>query len=399
MPDMLSQRFASTVRVAYLSYDGALDPLGATQVVPYLEGLARRGVIFELITFEKPSRLREADRLASMRTRLARSGMTWHPLRYHKSPRVPATLFDVVNGARCLRRVARGSKLDLFHCRGDITPLMVRLSRLAGPLLLDMRGFFSDERVDAGSWAAGSILDKAVRAMERQNLRRATRIVTLTERGRDVLRGRGVDLPIDVIPTCVDCDQFVSRLDGSEADFDIVYFGSLGGWYMTREMLDFVDEIRKRGDPIRALFLTNTVDAATLSRLDQAGVTVKMAPPEQVPNWLSQCRSAFFFIRATPSKIASCPTKLAEALAMGLPVLTGPGVGDVDEILRRENVGFVLDDFSRESFWRGWKAMTVLLKDPQTPARCRSVALGRLSLTRGVACYERVYEQMGRAAE
>jgi len=235
--------------------------------------------------------------------------------------------------------------------------------------------------------------------MERQNLRRATRIVVLTERGCAVLRSRGVDLPIDVIPTCVDCDQFVSRLDEREAAFDIVYFGSLGGWYMTSEMLDFVDEIRKRGDPIRVLFLTNNMDAATQVRLDRAGVTVKTASPEQVPSWLSQCRSAFFFIRATPSKMASCPTKLAEALAMGLPVLTGPGVGDVDEILRRENVGVVLDDFSPDSFWHGWKAMTTLLKDPQTPARCRSVALGHLSLTQGVACYERVYEEMGRATK
>ena len=397
MPDTLTQPDASTVRVAYLSYDGALDPLGSTQVVPYLEGLSRRGVQFEFITFEKPSRFRDAGRVAGMSSRLARAGIAWHPLRYHKSPRVPATLFDVVIGARCLRRVARGSKLDLFHCRGDITPVMVRLSRLRGPLLLDMRGFFSDERVDAGSWAAGSSLDKAVRAMERQNLRRATRIVVLTEQGRGVLRGRGVQLPIDVIPTCVDCDQFVSRFDQRKADYDIVYFGSLGGWYMTNEMLDFVDVIRKRGDPLRALFLTNNVDAATLLRLDRAGVTVQTAPPEQVPDWLSRCRSAFFFIRATPSKMASCPTKLAEALAMGLPVLTGPGVGDVDEILRRESVGFVLDDFSGESFWRGWKAMTALLKDPQTPARCRSVALSRLSLTQGVASYERVYEQIGRA--
>lgn len=37
----------------YVSYDGALDPLGRSQVVPYLEGLAARGWSHDLVTFEK----------------------------------------------------------------------------------------------------------------------------------------------------------------------------------------------------------------------------------------------------------------------------------------------------------------------------------------------------------
>jgi len=385
------------VRVAYLSYDGALDPLGSTQVVPYLEGLSRRRVQFDLITFEKPSRLDDADRVARMSARLSRAGIAWHPLRYHQSPRVPTTLFDVGAGALRLRRLALASRFDLFHCRGEITPVMVRVSGLRGPLLLDMRGFFADERVDAGSWAAGSMVDRAVRAVERQNLKRASRMVVLTERGRGVLRARGVELPIDVIPTCVDCDVFKPSGSAKDAVFDLVYFGSLGGWYMTEEMLEFVTEIRSYGDPIRVLFLTNNADQAIMSRLREIGVTVMTATPEEVPKWLSQCRSTFFFIRATHSKIASCPTKLAEALAVGLPVLTGPGVGDVDAILREERVGVVLDDYSAASFRLGWTAMKDMLADPQVPGRCRAVAQNRLSLEIAVDRYQQAYEQMSPA--
>lgn len=379
------------VRVAYLSYDGALDPLGATQVVPYLEGLAQRGAQVELITFEKPARLLEGARRSSMSARLSRAGINWHPLRYHKNPRVPSTLFDVVIGARHLRRLARISRFDLFHCRGDIAPVMVRMSRLSGPLLLDMRGFFSDERVDAGSWAAGGVLDKCVRVMERQNLARATRIVVLTNRGREVLTSRGINLPIDVIPTCVDPEKFRPRSVGAEPEFDLVYFGSLGGWYMTNEMLGFVEALRAAHPSIRILFLTNNASEQDNLRLRSAGVTVHSSPPEDVPTWLAKCAATFFFIRATPSKIASCPTKLAEALAVGLPVLTGPGIGDVDEILRAENVGVVLEDFSQGSYLRGWNALQALLTDPFTRGRCRSVATGPLSLGHAVDLYESAY--------
>jgi hypothetical protein len=92
--------------------------------------------------------------------------------------------------------------------------------------------------------------------------------------------------------------------------------------------------------------------------------------------------------------MASCPTKLAEALAMGLPILTGPGVGDVDKILTEERVGIVLDGFSTESFRRGWEAMAALLSDPHVGGRCRSVALRRLSLERALTSYRRAYLQM-----
>ena len=44
------------MKVVYVSYDGALDPLGSSQVRPYLEGLAGRGVALSLVSFEKPAR-------------------------------------------------------------------------------------------------------------------------------------------------------------------------------------------------------------------------------------------------------------------------------------------------------------------------------------------------------
>ena len=81
---------------------------------------------------------------------------------------------------------------------------------------------------------------------------------------------------------------------------------------------------------------------------------------------------------------------------MGLPVLTGPGVGDVDQILAGERVGVVLGDFTADSLGRGWRAMTDLLTDPTIQRRCRSVALRHLSLVDAVERYRNAYEQMGK---
>ena len=40
-------------RVLFISYNGMLEPLGQTQVLPYLRKLAQRGVQFTLLSFEK----------------------------------------------------------------------------------------------------------------------------------------------------------------------------------------------------------------------------------------------------------------------------------------------------------------------------------------------------------
>ena len=38
--------------ILYLSYDGMTDPLGQSQVLPYLAGLSKKGFRFHLISFE-----------------------------------------------------------------------------------------------------------------------------------------------------------------------------------------------------------------------------------------------------------------------------------------------------------------------------------------------------------
>ena len=153
------------MRALYVSYDGALDPLGATQVLPYLRGLAERGVRFTLISFEKPETWAEVERREGLRRTLEGAGIAWRPLPYHKTPRVPATLWDVVKGSMVIRQAAREEQAQIVHCRGDVAMAMVRAARLGDGVrvLYDMRGFFSAERVDVGSWRAGSWIDRSVK--------------------------------------------------------------------------------------------------------------------------------------------------------------------------------------------------------------------------------------------
>jgi len=79
-------------RVFFISYDGMLDPLGQSQVIPYLRELAKMGVHFTLLSFERASAFgtEGLDRCEDLKRQLVEAGIEWHWLRYHQKPSLPA---------------------------------------------------------------------------------------------------------------------------------------------------------------------------------------------------------------------------------------------------------------------------------------------------------------------
>ena len=171
--------------VLYLSYDGAMDPLGQSQVVPYVKGLASLGYPMKLVSFEKPGVLRDAKRVSSVRQDLEEAGVEWSPLRYHRRWSLASTSYDVLQGIRVGLRIHRSSDVKLIHARSYVAGLMAReiAARVSAPWIFDMRGFWVDERIGAGLWTEGSALVRLARSLERSLLAGADALVHLTEQG------------------------------------------------------------------------------------------------------------------------------------------------------------------------------------------------------------------------
>jgi glycosyltransferase involved in cell wall biosynthesis len=381
------------VRILYVSYDGVLDPLGASQVVPYVVGLADRGCDIRLISFEKRRCPHDSNGETGTHRRLASRAVLWTPLKYHKRPRLAATAWDIVRGSRKIASETLRFSPDVVHCRGDVAMAMARLAgNLRGArVVYDVRGFFADERVETGSWRRGSILDRVVRSVERGNLRRADGVVVLTEHASVEVRGRRPSLSaLRVIPTCVDTSLFTPRPAGQEPRYGLVYSGSLGTWYMAQEMLTFARAVEELV-PGPTLFLTPQVAEGRRLGIRNIWAEVRAASPSDVPAWLQRSTAMFFFIRPVPSKKASCPTKFAEGLASGLPVVCNRGIGDLDDVVEKEGVGILVEAFSEAAYRDAGRRLQLLLRDPELPNRCRRLAETRYGLTLGVEQYRQLY--------
>jgi glycosyltransferase involved in cell wall biosynthesis len=379
-------------------------------VLPYVEGLADTGIRFVVLTFEKPGDLARTADVARMRARLAARHIRWVALRYHKRPSLPATAWDILCGSVVAAWLARRTGARVIHCRSYVPGLMCLLARaLSGArLVFDMRGFWPEERVDGGLWAADSLVFRLAKRAERLLLRAASAVIVLTEAARRVLTGspyRAALSPraaVAVIPCCVDLDRFAQpnvweTAPGAAGPRTIVYAGSVGTWYMLAEMLEFYRVCRAHDPQLRFLILNrghHDVIARTLERVRVDGVGVVAAAPEEVPTHLRRAWAGIHFINAARSRQGFCPTKLGEYLAAGLPVIVNGGVGDTDEMVVGERVGVVITRFAPDEYLGAWEALRSLAAEPGLRRRCVETARRRLALGVGVARYHAVYDAL-----
>lgn len=398
-------------KVLYISYDGALEPVGESQVLPYLRGLAERGSSITLISFEKPEDWR-SDRFLSRQSELAAQGIKWVPLKYHKRPTVLATSFDI---AVCFIRglwLIRRDRVEFVHARSYVAALVAWLLKKVARarFLFDMRGFWADERVEGGLWPAGGFLYRLTKRLERRFLRDADEIVSLTERGREAI-GEMISSPqpVTVIPTCVDLTRFTgpatqdrrAPLDGAP-DRDgspvFVYTGSLGTWYPLTELLHFVEEASALHPGARLLLVSRSIDKArkalSASSLPAGTVELATAAHADVPDFLARATVGVAFYKPGFGRRGTSPIKIAEYLAMGLPVVVNDEVGDSPAILRGHRVGVVISQFSRDAYRQALQELECLRRDPTLPSRCRQVAETVFSLETGTARYWAIYRRL-----
>ena len=396
---------SSAPGILYISYDGMLEPLGQSQVIAYLEKLAP-GRRIHLMSFEKPNDLEDEARMAAMHGRLAAAGISWHPLRYHKSPSAPATAYDIAAGSVRAVALARRHKLGIVHARSYVAAAMaLAVKKLVGTRsLFDMRGFWADERVDGGLWPRGGRLYEIAKALERRFLLAADHVVTLTHaseveiRGFDYLAGRVP--PITVIPTCADLDRFSIQGPPQRDPFVLGYIGSVGTWYLLDEMLSCFRLLQSERPDARLLIVNRHEHDLIRSRpaalgIDAAAMEIVAADHNDMPAQIARMSAGMALIKPAYSKIASAPTKLAEYLGCGIPCLGNSGVGDMAEILEGRKVGVAASDLSARDLQASIVRLLRLVEDSGLRERCRKTGVDLFSLDVGGAAYAAIYSELG----
>jgi len=399
----------SSLRTLYICYFGLREPLVQTQVLPYLRQLALAGIKVHLLTFEPKLHERWSEsELSSERQRLGTKGIQWFCLPYHKSPSLPATVYDIIAGARFAARLVRREGINILHARAHVPMAMALLAQrlVSVKLIFDIRGLMAEEYVDSGVWTESSLPFRLVKRLERAGIQRADQIVVLTERMRAWLISEHHKRAeqIQVIPCCVDPQRFAEApgLVGDTDRFEVIYAGSLIGLYLVEEMGRFFNAVKALEPTAFLRILSMTPAEAGAAALIRAGVSptdfeITAAAPDKVASYLQRARLGVSFRKSTFAQIAASPTKIPEYLSAGLPVVCNAGVGDTDELVEREQLGVVLRTFDEAAYEAAARKAVALAHDNNVRGRAQRIAHQLFDLvTVGGQRYVEVYQRLAK---
>jgi len=382
--------------VLYIAYWGAAEPLGQSLVLPALEEMSERGVTFTLISYEKATDLTQSAKTEAIQSRLRRRGVRWCRLRYHKRPRVPATLFDLVQGWSSGVALGRKAGVTVIHGRTFIGGLVGRAvaSTLRVPFVYHNEGFYPDEMADGGFWRAGSAQHRLAKRLEAMMYDSADGLVVLSHRAADAVSSRvGVrrrGTPIVVVPSCVDLARFrlTSAPRPDPEPLRLVYSGAAGGRYELDRVGRFVARIAG-SRPTRLQVLSREPRPAIAAMLGAGGLdpslwSLRYVDHSEMPGVLCGNHAGLFFLARGKSEHGCSPTKIGEYWACGLPVVTSAHVSDIDDLVRHFRSGVIIEEHTDEAYAKAGADLIELLRDPELSIRCRAAAEQHYAL--GPAC-------------
>jgi len=404
------------MNVLYISYDGLTDPLGQSQIVPYLIACSSNELKFTVISFEKKHAFDKG--YSEMESILDKASITWIPKTYTKWPPLLSSLLDLIKMIRTSKRIIRKSSFQLIHCRSYIPAFAAfYIKRTTGiKILFDMRGFWADERIEGHIWSSKNFLHqriyKYLKSSEKKWWNDADHMVSLTEKGKGIILNEtdsNLEKKISVIPCCADENLFTTQVDASvkanlkkelsiQGDEKVlIYVGSLGTWYLSDEMMAQFAQLLKRGIMNRFLWITKDSEDDIMGLADKwkvprASIIVRSAKRDEVPLYLSIADLGIFYIKSSFSKSASSPTKLGEMLLCGLPVIANSGVGDLDTFFKENDVGYVHDVTDPKSFNIEDQPIIDLLT--MSKDEIREVGLNQLSLKKATQQYLNIYNSL-----
>ena len=393
------------MKILYLTRTGLLEPLGQSQVFSYLRGLSADYTI-TLITYEKAADMADAGAMARAMEQCESFGIRWLPRRFRSHPRFLASALSMLDMALLAWREVRQGEARLIHARSYIPAAVALLvHRLTGvPFVFDMRALWPEELITARRLRRDSLAHKAITWAERACLREAAGVVSLTQAAVEYLQQTYPDelagQKMIVIPTCADLQRFKpSERHESQARVHGCIGTVLSGWFRMDWLASWV-RVALRGNTSSRFDIVTLDDQKEIRRqIDPEGeygdrLSIRACPSEQMPGVLHGHSLSVMFFADGLSKLGSSPTRMAEVLGSGLPVVVSAGIGDVAQIVAEYRVGVVVSDNSEEEMHRAYGELEDLLLEADLTERCRRVAELVFSLELGVKSYRTLYQSV-----
>ena len=196
---------------------------------------------------------------------------------------------------------------------------------------------------------------RLVEKVELWMYRRATGIVALSNLIKKDLVDRGVpETKVFVATNGVDLGRYAPRPKDEElvaqhelhGKFVAAYIGTHGMSHALERVIEAANLLRDRDD-IRIMFVgAGAARDGIMKQTADLGlhniVFVREQPKEMIARYWSVCDVAIVHLKNSPVFATAIPSKIFEAMGMGLPMVIAAPDGDARQIVAKEEAGLVL---------------------------------------------------------
>ncbi len=385
--------------------------LSETEAVANCTG-ARRPIELAVLDFEerwRPAEGEETDAISRLRSLGIRTRVVDIPI---PRPRITALAYllwslEAIWGVVVIAAAARKERSHLIQTHGEwATFTSIAASRLLRlPLVCETHGIL-DELFDAEKGLGLGY--RAAKAFEKICMRNSRHLIVVSEAMKDHF-ARSYPVPALVVPYSVD-GRFLEygerereearRELGLTGGFVLVYSGTFfTTWQQPDKMAAAFGELRKR--VANGFFLVLTTDEGAAVRdylvsrgLEESDFRIVKVSHEEVPRYLVAGDAGLLIRERGIVSQVSCPLKLVEYLACGLPILCAQGIGDFSGMVQERGVGVVVDNELEGVDWDGVCGELLELAAPEIRERCRSIAWEKFTWGSNAAAIADLYAHL-----
>lgn len=364
--------------LAYLSIDSISEGVGASQILTLVEELSKLDIKISLLTFEKSSPP------TWVQDRIRNSRVDWKPIAFAEH--------GAVAGLRRLGRMVRNvPEARVLHGRSDLPTLAGLLSH-KGPVLWDVRSLWGEQRAILNPAQFNPGISAVLNKIEGIDAHRASAMSSLTRAVVPYLESKHDHLPRirSVIPTCVDLERFNFQPLPS-GEINVLLSGTFNAFYDLDLMKDVISELKHRAQ-VNVVWARDSAAAKTELGVGENSVISLKHSEMPTATAASHFGIALCKMDSGPSLLAAMPTKVAEFWATGRPMLVTAGIGDLDGMIRGHRAGVIITDKTKIS--DALDELFELLKDHETPIRCRAVAEKYFDIKQAAIAYADIYSKL-----
>ncbi len=389
-------------KALYFSYDGLLDPLGQSQIVPYVLAISAAGHSLTIVSYEKVERTKEQIKL--LEVKLQKNGINWVCLKFRSGKFWAIKRF--ISGVFVIRKLCTSIQPDFMHLRGLVPAVIFQLSYSTVPSLYDFRGFALGEWLDIEKITQSSLVYRVLSRLDRNAVKSASGLVVLEESAKRLLKETYdvPNVPLKVIRTCTDVKMYKKQKNMHKHKRNAVHFVFLGGAkfpYRPDLALMLMEKMIEHGVDCNIDFINKGDRGIIEKAIDLTGVSkekvrILACEHSEIPNILAAYDCGIVMVETSHWRRVCSPTKMGEYLASGLPVISLEGIEAIDELSERTVCVTTVRSEELLGHFHEGRARQILsfIKSIEVNQRCRTLANEEFNLEMAKNLYVELYSEM-----